>query len=197
MSLDLRVAVIGIAIVAGGLVAGCSDPAWRDPARSRGTAELTPAVQEAVVAGLMDLKPRSKSKVTVVEPLPPLPDWSRGLIGQELNGRFPQRAPCLGNLDAVRTRYLGEPEGVTIVGWAWDPQAKAAPSRVLLVDDSLLIRGAGVSGALRPNVPKAVPEVTSPNVGWEARAARLVGPLDAWGVLADGKTVCRLGHIDL
>lgn len=197
MGLDLRSAVTATAILLASLLAGCSDPAWRNPAASKGTAALAPAVQDAVVAGLADLKPRSKSKTTVVERLPALPDWSRALVGQSLNGLFPYRAPCLGNLDAVRARYLGQPEGVAIVGWAWDPAAKAAPPRVLLVDDSLLIRGAGVSGAARPNVPKAVPAVTSPDVGWIAHAPRLVGPLDAWGVLADGKTVCKLGHIDL
>lgn len=197
MSLRLRLAVVGGAILAGPLFAGCSDPIWRNPATSRGAAALTPAVQEAVVARLADLKPRSTSKITVVQPLPSLPGWSQALIGQSLKGLFPNRAPCLGNLDAVRVRYLGEPEGVAIVGWGWDPQTKAAPPRVLLVDDSSLIRGAGVSGAPRPNVPKAVPGVTSAKVGWVAHAPRLVGPLDAWGVLADGKTVCQLGHIDL
>jgi hypothetical protein len=178
-------------------LAACGDPAWRDPATSKGSAELTPAVKDAAVAGLIDMKPRSGAKFTVVQPLPALPDWGRGLIGQPINGPFPLRAPCLGNLDAVRGRYLGHPEGVTIVGWAWDPQTKAAPPRVILVDESLLIRGVGVAGAPRPNVPKAIPEVTSPDVGWEAQAPQLVGALDAYGVLADGKTICRLGHIDL
>jgi hypothetical protein len=149
------------------------------------------------VASLRSLKPQRQARFTVVKPMPPLPDWGRPLVGKSMNGLFPLRAPCLGNVDALRTRYLGVPSGVTIVGWGWDPNAKAAPPRVLLVDDSYLIRGAGVTGAPRPGVPKARPEVTSPNVGWEALASRLVGPLDAWGVLADGKTVCKLGHIDL
>jgi hypothetical protein len=184
----------GLALAA---LAACDDPAWRDPATSKGAAELTPEVADAAVASLASLKPRTKAKFTVVQSLPPLPAWSRPLIGKSLNGLFPMHAPCLGNVDAVRTRYLGVPEGAAIVGWAWDPQEKAAPARVLLVDDSYLIRGAGDTGALRPGVPKARPEVTSPNVGWQALAPRLVGPLDAWGVLADGKTVCQLGHIEL
>lgn len=146
---------------------------------------------------LLGLKPKSSAKFTVSDPLPPLPEWGHDLIGKPLREHFPTRGTCLGNLDALRIRYLGEPQGVTVVGWGWDPAAKAPPSRVLLVDESLLIRGTGVSGAARPGVPKAIPGITSPNVGWEAQAQRIVGPLDAWGILADGKTICRLGHIDL
>jgi hypothetical protein len=179
------------------VLAGCDDPAWRNPATSKGTADLTPEVTKAAEASLAKLRPQGRAKFTVVKPMPPLPDWSRPLIGKSLNGLFPSRAPCLGNTDTIRTRYLGVPGGVTAVGWGWDPQAKAAPVRVLLVDESFLIRGAGVTGAPRPGVPKARPDVTTPNVGWEALAPRLVGPLDAWGVLADGKTVCKLGHIEL
>jgi len=184
----------GLALAA---LAACDDPAWRNPATSKGTAELTPEVNDAAVAGLVKLRPQNQAKFTVVKPMPPLPDWGQAVLGKSLKGLFPSRAPCIGNVDAVRTRYLGVPEGVTVVGWAWDPQTKAAPPRVLLVDDSFLIRGAGVTGALRPGVPKARPDITSPNVGWEALAPRVVGSLDAWGVLADGKTVCRLGHIAL
>jgi hypothetical protein len=178
-------------------LAACTEPAWRDPATAKGSAALAPAVRDAAAAGLVDLKPRSGAKFTLVQPLPALPDWSRGLIGQPINGPFPLRAPCLGSLDAVRGRFLGHPKGVTIVGWAWDPHARAAPPRVILVDDSLLIRGAGTVGAPRPRVPKVIPEVATPNVGWEALAPQLVGRLDAYGVLADGKTICRLGHVDL
>lgn len=181
------------------LLAACGDPAWRAPAGAKGTAQLTPAVQAAVLASLADLKPNARAKITLIQPLPALPDWARPLLGQPLRGPFPTDGGkrCLGNVDAVRVRYLGEPNGVMIVGWAWDTVARAAPAHVILVDDSLLIRGAGVTGSERPGVPKARKEVRSANVGWEAVVPRQVGPLDAFGVLADGKTVCRLGHIDL
>jgi hypothetical protein len=186
-------------MLAGALLCACDDPAWRDPATAKGTAQLTPAVQAAVLAGLADLKPNARAKITLIQPLPALPDWSRPLLGQPLRGPFPNKGGkrCLGNVDAVRVRYLGEPGGVMIVGWAWDTLDKAPPARVILVDDSLLIRGAGVTGSARPGVPKALPEVTTDKVGWEALVPRQVGPLDAFGVMADGKTVCRLGHIDL
>jgi hypothetical protein len=42
-----------------------------------------------------------------------------------------------------------------------------------------------------------VADVTSETTGWDALTPLSVGSLDAYGVLADGHTLCRLGHVEL
>jgi hypothetical protein len=60
-----------------------------------------------------------------------------------------------------------------------------------------LIAGAGDGGTRRLDVPRVRPDITSETTGWEAVTWRYAGPVDVYGVLADGQTICRLGHIEL
>jgi hypothetical protein len=128
--------------------------------------------------------------------MPPLPAWSSALIGQRFDTLFPGGHPlCLGNTDNVLARYGGAAPGVKIVGWGWDTEARTPFARILLVDPSGRIAGAGESGLPRPDVPQVRPQVTSPNTGWAAYTHLTMGPVDAYGVGAGGDTVCRLGHL--
>jgi len=177
-------------------IAACAPPAWRDPARSKGTAELAPQVLEAAAAD-RPARPRTPGKHVTSAPLPPPPAWAIPLIGQQLRVAFPKAGACTGNVDAIRQRYTGPAAGAELSGWAWDPAARAAPPRVVLVDDNYAIQGAGEVGLPRPRVPLVRPDVTSPNVGWEAITSRVAGPLTAWAVLADGQSICKVGVLEL
>jgi hypothetical protein len=140
--------------------------------------------------------PTPRPPVAVGPPMPPLPAWSAPLIAQPLDKLFPGEHPlCLGNTDNVAARYGGAAPGVQIVGWGWDREARAPFAQVLLVDPTGVVAGAGESGTPRPDVTSSRPEVTSPNTGWTAYTPLTMGPVDAYGVVAGGKTVCRLGHL--
>lgn len=178
-------------------LAACDDPAWRDPATSHGTAALAPEVLKVTADEIARLKPTRPAKRVTTAPLPPPPEWAADLMGKQLRELFPATARCLGNADAVRTRFVGPSAGTQVVGWAWDLAHREAPPRILIVDQDYIIRGAGESGEKRPGVPHARPEITSELVGWQAITPRLTGPLDVWGLLADGRTVCKVGHIGL
>ena len=126
--------------------------------------------------------------------LPPLPAWGKDMIGKAQSALFPPEfKTCLGNTDNVEQKYA---DGVKIVGWGWDPAAKAPIARVILVDITGLVAGAGETGLTRPDVPAAKPEVTSNTTGWAALTSRTTGPVDTFGILADGKSLCVLGHLE-
>jgi hypothetical protein len=185
-------AIIGLGLAAVAL-AGCDDPAWRNPAASKGTSALPPEVVRVIVEG----GPRKASDHLLAQALPPPPAWAADLVGKGLQTVFPNLADCLGNTDGVKARYTLGAGGSRVAGWGWDAKAKAPIGRVVLIDRNALIRGAGEGGYRRKDVPKALPDVTSEATGWQADTALSSGPLDAYGVLADGKTICRLGHVDL
>jgi hypothetical protein len=131
-------------------------------------------------------------------PLPPLPDWSRPLIGKPLAALYPPPADgCIGNADVVERTYLGEPAGAKVVGWGWETAAAAPVTRVLLADAAGRVAGAGETGLSRPDVVAARPQVTSPATGWAAYVRRTDGPVLAYGVVAGGKALCRLGALKL
>lgn len=128
--------------------------------------------------------------------MPALPAWSKDYIGKPITALFPgPPKPCVGNTDNVEQKYGGAAPGVEIVGWGWDPAAKAPIARVLLVDITGLVAGVGETGIARPDVNKVKPEITSPTTGWAAYTSRTLGPVDTFGILADGKSVCSLGHL--
>ena len=126
---------------------------------------------------------------------PPAPAWAQALIGKNLRAAFPKTGICRGNTDIVQRQYAGAPAGVQIHGWGWDTARKARVDRVLLVDATFRIVGAGEGGISRTDVPTALPEVTDPNSGWNANIAVTKGPLDGYGVTGDD-SVCVLGHIE-
>jgi hypothetical protein len=128
--------------------------------------------------------------------LPALPDWASPLLGKTLREAFPGDAGCIGNADR-QSKHYGGAGGAKVVGWAWDPVRTSPLPRVVLVDSDFRIRGAGEGGLRRADVPQARPDITSETTGWWALTSVSSGPLDAYGVLPDGRSVCKLGHVEL
>ena len=156
--------IAGLALL---LVAGCDRPKDR-------TEEQAPAAAAAA-------------------PRPPQPAWAADYLGKSLRELFPKTGDCVGNTEAVETRYA---DGAAVIGWGWDNVAKAAVGRVVLVDAGYRVVGAGETGLSRPDVPSARPEVTDPNTGWRAIATTAAGAFDAYGITDGGQGACKLGHID-
>jgi hypothetical protein len=179
------------------LLAGCGQPAWRNPATAKGTSVLAPEVVQVAAAEASLRKGTAHADQVTAEGIPPPPLWAAELMGKGLRDAYPKLGDCVGNTDAVKTRFGNGLGGAKIAGWGWDPVAKAPVPRVVLADQDFRIEGAGDSGTRRRDVPKAVPSITSDTTGWEALTPLNAGPIDAWGVLADGKTVCKLGHLEL
>jgi hypothetical protein len=181
---------LGLGALSLASLAGCDRPKPREQSQVSGPVGA-PAPPAAPAA------PAGPTVTISTEAPPPPPAWATALIGQPLRPTFPGTGACIGNTDTVDTRYKGGSGGAKIIGWGWDPAAKAAVQRVLLVDRDFKIVGAGVTGLDRPDVVAARPDVSSRTTGWQATTARTSGGLDSYGVLADGKSICKLGHIDL
>lgn len=187
MATAARLAPALLALVA--LVSACDKPKTR-PAK--------PA--EVAGSGLPAGAPASAATGphTSQDPLPAPPEWATGYMGKTLTELFPdQTGQCVGNTDDVNLYYRGATQGLRVEGWGWVPAAKAPVQRVLLVEDGGRIVGAGESGKPRPDVTAARKEITSPNTGWQAVTAKGSGGVYAFGVMPDGKQVCRLGHLNL
>jgi hypothetical protein len=172
---------LGLALSSLALLTACDQPKPRGPAANAPAAAPAPA-----------------QAAQNTEPAPAAPAWAVALIGKPLKEAFPGAdVSCVGNTDNVVNRYQGASPGVKIVGWGWDPAAKAAVQRVVLVDADARIVGAGETGAPRPDVTAARPDITSPTTGWTAVTAKTSGPVDAYGIIGDGKSLCRLGHLEI
>jgi hypothetical protein len=136
----------------------------------------------------------STSAPKAAGPRPALPAWSQAMLGKAHASLFPgEMKPCVGNTDVVEQRYV---DGAKIVGWGWDPATKAPIARVILVDVTGLVAGAGETGVARPDVTAARPEITSPTTGWAAYTGAASGPLDGYGIIDSGKSLCRLGRLE-
>jgi len=133
------------------------------------------------------------------DPLPPLPAWVDPLVGRPLAEAF-QMAPdtaCIGNTEQVEALYGGARPGARLSGWGWDVQGKAPPSRIIIAGRDQRIAGGGESGRPRPDVAEARPEVDAEGTGWQAFTTLSEGEAVAYGVLADGARICKLGAIKL
>lgn len=164
--------------------AACSRPSWTDPETSKASrAPPRPTAPPGVAAS--------------TGPGPPLPAWVIPLMGKPAVEMFPNPGSCIGNTDALETRFLGGSGASRVVGWAWDTVAKAPVTRIILVDEGGRIVGGGESGSERPDVPVAKPVVTSSKVGWSAITPRTSGRVGAHGVVGQGRALCSLAGADL
>lgn len=156
------------------------------------------AVALALVAGCDKAKDRTEETAAPAAaepaqpPRPPQPAWATAYLGKGLRELFPKTGDCVGNTEAVETRYA---DGVAIIGWGWDNAAKTSTARIVLVDAGFRIVGAGETGMSRPDVPAAQPAITDPNTGWRAITTTATGAVDAYGITDDGQGACKLGHI--
>jgi hypothetical protein len=173
--------------------------------RSRAASWLIVAAAAASLAACDKPKPRRATAPAAptaapiaapapTAPLPALPAWAREVIGKPMAQLFPgELKPCIGNTDNVEQKYV---DGTKIIGWGWDPATKAAIPRVILADASGLAAGAGETGVARPDVTAAKPEIKDPATGWAAYTRRTTGPIDAYGMVDGGKSLCKLGHLE-
>ncbi|MBI1683305.1 hypothetical protein [Caulobacter hibisci] len=123
---------------------------------------------------------------------PPLPAWSEPLVGKRLSAVTRQRIDCQGVTDVVTKRFTVQPVGAIIEGWGWDKGTGTPLPRVLLVEGGLIV-GAGDGGRERVDVPKALPQITSSMVGWQAVSTTGSGHVTAYGFTDQG--VCSIGEI--
>jgi hypothetical protein len=166
---------IGAALAVTCAMAGCDQPKWRGGAAQ--TEQKAADHQSSDAA-------------------PAMPAWAGELIGKPLRSVFTGDGQCVGNTDMLEMRYVGAQPGAKIIGWGWDPAARQPVQRIILVNADYLIVGAGESGLERGDVPAARPEITSKTTGWAAIANAPKGAVDVYGVLGDGKSICKLGHLD-
>lgn len=178
----LLVSSLSVAAVS---LAACDQPKWREKPAEPPDAATAPATGPAPVRQI----PSDPAGV------PAAPEWAAAVMGKTVRDAYPKTGLCKGNTDIVQKTYAGQPAGVQIHGWGWDTAKKARVERIVLVDKTFKIVGAGKGGVKRPDVTTAVPEITDPNSGWNADAPVTAGPLDAYGVLDDG-SICVLGHIE-
>lgn len=141
-------------------------------------------------------KPRAGDPPAIAAGAAAIPAWAVSLMDKELAVVFPKEGACKGNIDAL-DQFVERPEpGATLNGWAWNMAAGAPVDRIVFADDEGIIVGAGAGGFERPDVPKAIAEVTTPKVGWRGFATRQQGAVRAFGVVSEG-TICNLGRLEL
>lgn len=153
-----------------GLVAACDQPKPREsapPAPPAAAAATTPA---------------------------PVPAWATSLQGQALATAFSTTIQCMGYVDGPQART---PQGVPVIGWSWMSEAKTGAPQVVLVDAAGKMVAFGAGGTARPDVPKNVPAITRPDVGWVVMSPGRPGVFTVYGVDLQTKTACRLGEARL
>lgn len=166
------------------VLASCGPSDWRDSKKADPAAQAGAEAQAAA--------PNLDQGASA----PTLPEWAKALIGKNPRESFPRNGLCVGNTDLVEARFGGASPGASIIGWGWDTQAKARVQRVILVDIRYQIVGAGEGGLSRGDVPAARPDVTDGNTGWRAVTNLTVGPVEAYGVVDDGRALCPLGRLE-
>lgn len=131
---------------------------------------------------------------TSAEAAPAQPDWAKAYLGRRLADVIPgTQGSCTGSIDKIMLQYR---DGAEVVGWGWDLQKKDVVARVVIVDAGQTIIAGGETGMPRPDVNLAKPEITSPTTGWKAVVPLNSGGVDAFGLTDDGKSTCRLGHLN-
>jgi hypothetical protein len=178
-------AVLPLACIAS-LTAACERPGWTDPETSKGP-RVPPASAMPARPGLPQVEMAA----------PPAPAWAAALLGRQLKTAFPGTQTCLGTTDMVELRFLGPPSGSRLIGWGWDVARKEPVKRILIVDDRGQIIAAGEGGEDRPDVPRSVKSINSAKTGWKAVVPLTSGHVEAWGLLADERSVCSLYGVDL
>lgn len=132
----------------------------------------------------------------VKTPAPPVPAWAAPLMGHSVREASKGTAVCKGMLDTVTRRHTGARKGSEIEGWGWDEHGAMPLARVLFTDAGGKVVGGATVGNPRPDVPKAMPEVKTPKVGWRGVADVVSDQVQAVGVTAAGGT-CVLGETNL
>ena len=160
------------------LVAGCSPPQWASKREAEAPAEAA------------TVQPASGKTPEGV----PAPHRAANLYGKTATETFPGKGACVGNLDGVLPARDGF--GRSVFGWAWDSAAKTSVSRLVL-GNSLWVRSSPLATVVvfgRMSLELALTSRTQ-KMGWVVRIGDLVDLFDAYCVLSDGTSLCRLGHL--
>ncbi len=142
---------------------------------------------------------RAQADATVLSAdLPAPPDWAKPMIGQPLSAVAPAKGQCEGYADRVATVYKGAHGGVSAIGWGWDPDSHKPLQRILVVDPTGTVVGAGQPGGEpRPDVVAARPGViTTPDVGWVASTQVMSGQVKVYGLTESG-AACQIGVLSV
>ncbi len=167
---------------------------WRSRARKASASALAAGAALAL-AGCGPDGPTTAVKQSAAA-RPRFPDWAEPMIGKPMSQFVHGRGDCKGVFDVVLVQYNGRPAGATVGGWGWDKAARQAVPRVVFVDVNDHIVGAADSGASRPDVPAALPEITSKTTGWNGVVGITAGKILAVGVTGRN-AACDLGSKDL
>jgi hypothetical protein len=131
-------------------------------------------------------------------PMPPMPTYAADYLGRPLTDVVTSVVTtCIGSADMVGDHFGGASPGVQIWGWGWDTSGRRPFSRFLVADADGVVRGAGVGGHNRPDVPAARPDqITVQSVGYDALTSQTSGVAKVYGVDETAHTACLLGAID-
>ena len=131
---------------------------------------------------------------SVVEALPEMSEWAQDMQNRPLNEVVSSvENACVGYVDDVEGRFVGDPSGVQLTGWGWDAANTRPYQRFLVVDENDVIVGAGEGGLERNDVVAAVPAVTAPGVGFRVLSTQSSGLARVFGLAQDGQAACQLG----
>ena len=104
----------------------------------------------------------------------------------------PNTSRCVGSLDG---RAPGTAGALQAYGWAWDVKAAAPVVAVRLVDPTGRTVATAEVGIARPDVPTALPQVTSPLVGWSVSSAPRQADVTIMATLANESDCALSGAI--
>ncbi len=129
---------------------------------------------------------------------PPFPVYNA--VGKPLAQIFttPAAEKCSGYIDEIR--ILNNAAGARQLvarGWAYSNTHHVPIERMLAVSEAGQILGIGISGEERPDIPKVLPEITSPDTGWRlyAVAPPQAAQLLVYGIVAGTNQVCQLPNV--
>jgi hypothetical protein len=115
------------------------------------------------------------------------------VVGAPLAQPLAPAGACVGSFDVLQPSPQAD-GAWRATGWGWDSRAGKPFHRLALVDGSGRVVGIGVSGLLRPDVRRAVRQVSDRGAGWTASVPRgQGGALIAYGLTADGHA-CEIGR---
>ncbi|HVW54954.1 MAG TPA: hypothetical protein VHC00_04680 [Rhizobiaceae bacterium] len=117
-------------------------------------------------------------------------EWVGGSLAQ--HAKLVSNSRCIGNVDS-RAPDPTDGSKTVVMGWGWDVKAKTLPKAALFVAAGNKIAGVAQPGVSRPDVPKALPEVTSDKAGWNGVLPGNTGEVTTYLLLSTGEA-CPLGQ---
>lgn len=100
------------------------------------------------------------------------------LYGHKINEKYVvDNSRCVGDISVVDNRPVipqlvsdSSSMGLKVFGWAWSKQPGVKPPHILLVDQSEVIKGAGLFTVKRPDVAQNLGDSSAEDAGWVAFA---------------------------